>query len=125
MSALNGQVDWILDVKHLIFLFGGKSTDTLSSMRYSIFIKKVATAKAFVTPERVPPTSSVTTFHSLRVYYQIMAWMDVAKAMKPTNWGWKEENHQLIPVMTEKNASPDELLKVIHCNCSTGCKTSR
>ena len=37
--------------------------------------------------------------------------------MNPTDWGWKEESHQLIPIMTEKNAAPGELLKVIHCNC--------
>ena len=76
-----------------------------------------------MTPDRLLPTSSATTFHSLRVYYQIMVWMGVAKEMNATNWGWKEENHQLIPVMTEKNATPGELLKVIHCNCSTGSET--
>jgi len=30
--------------------------------------------------------------------------------MNTTDWGWKEESHQLIPVMMEKNAAPDELL---------------
>jgi len=37
-------------------LFGGKPKDTLSSLRYIIFTK-VATAKAFISPERLPPTS--------------------------------------------------------------------
>eukprot|EP00794_Sanderia_malayensis_P002032 gene2032-2311_t len=59
--------------KHLtVDLFGGKPNDTLSSLRHFIFTKKVATAKSFVTPERLPPTSSATEFHSLRVYYQVM-----------------------------------------------------
>jgi len=35
-------------------LFGGKSDTTLSSLRHVTFTKKVATAKAFVTPERLP-----------------------------------------------------------------------
>ena len=109
----------------MVDLFGGKSKDTLSSLRCINFTKKVTIAKAFVTPERLPPTSSATRFHSLRVYYQIMVWMDMANDMNPTDWGWKEESRQLIPVMTEKNAAPDELLKVIHCNCSAGCKSSR
>ena len=39
----------------MVDLFGGKSNDTLSSLRHNIFIKKVATAQAFVTPERLPP----------------------------------------------------------------------
>jgi len=41
------------------------------------------------------------------------------------NGGWKQENNQFIPIMTEKIAVPDELLKIIHCNCSGGCKSSR
>ena len=28
------------------------------------------------------------------------------------------ESDELIPVMTDKNATPDKILKVIHCNCS-------
>ena len=38
--------------------------------------------------------------------------------MNPTEWGWKQKNDQLIPIMTQNNAAPDELLKIIHCNCS-------
>ncbi len=109
----------------MVDIFGGKSTDTLTSLRHIIFTKKVVCVKAFVTPERLPLTSSATNFHSRCVYYQIMVWMGVENDMKATDWGWKEESHQLIPVMTEENAAPDDLLKVVHCNCSTGCKTAR
>ena len=59
----------------MVDLFGGKPKDTLSLLRHINFTKKVASAKAFVIPERLPPTSSATKFHSLRVYYQIMVWM--------------------------------------------------
>ena len=108
----------------MVDLFGGKSNDTLPSLRHIIFIKKVATAQAFVTLERLPPTSPATRFHSQRVYFQIMVWMRMANEMNPTEWGWKQENDQLIPIMTQNNAAPDELLKNIHCNCSGGCKSS-
>jgi len=43
----------------------------------------------------------------------------------PIEWGWKKESEKLIPIMTNKNAAPDE---VIHCNCSGGgwgCKSAR
>ena len=30
------------------------------------------------------------------------------------------KNDQLIPIMTQNNAAPDELWKIIHCNCSGG-----
>ena len=109
----------------MVDLFGGKPKAVLSSLRHINFTKKVASAKAFVTPERLPPTSPATTFHSLCVYYQIMVWMGMANDTNPTDWGWKEESRQLIPVMTKKNAAPDELLKVVHCNCLAECKFSR
>ena len=76
----------------MVDLFGGKSNDTLSSLRHIIFIKKVATAQAFVTPERLPPTSPATKCHSQRVYFQVMVWMGMANEMNPTEWGWKQEN---------------------------------
>jgi len=44
----------------LVNLFGGKSKDTLSSLHHINFTKKVASAKAFVTLERLPLTSSAT-----------------------------------------------------------------
>ena len=66
----------------MVDLFGGKSNDTLSSLRHIIFIKKVATAQAFVTPERLLPTSHATRFHSQRVYFQIMVWMGMANEIK-------------------------------------------
>ena len=32
--------------------------------------------------------------------------MGMANEMNPTEWGWKQENDQLIPIMTENNAAP-------------------
>jgi len=109
----------------MVNLFGGKSDTTLSSLRHVTFTKEVATAKAFVTPERLPPTSPATSFHSQRVYFQIMVWMGMANEMDPTEWGWKQESDELIPIMTDKNSAPDELLKIIHCDCSGRCKSAR
>ena len=45
--------------------------------------------------------------------------------LEPTDWGWKAEANQFIPVMNEMSAAPDSLLKVVHCNCTTGCSTQR
>ena len=42
----------------------------------------------------------------------------MANEMNPTEWGWKQEIDQLIPIMTQNNAAPDELLNIIHCTCS-------
>ena len=49
------------------------------------------TAQAFVTHERLPPTSPATRFHSQGVHFQIMVWMGMVNEMNPTEWGWKQE----------------------------------
>ena len=114
--------------KHVSIL-GNNSSDDISdlgkglmislfgALRHVTFSKKVATAKAFVTPKRLPHTSPATSFHSQRVYFQIMVWIGMANEMNLIEWGWEKESDELIPIMTNKNVASDELLKVIHCNC--------
>jgi hypothetical protein len=112
-----------LGSKAMIAIFGGKCIDSLASLRYNIFIKKIASAKSFVTPERLPPTASSTKFHCLRTYYQIMVWTEREGDIDVMNWGWKLEDNNLVPIMSEMNAAPDNLIKMIHCNRTTACKT--
>ena len=104
-------------------LFGGKIEDCLAKLRYQAFTKKVVSASSFVTPERLPPTEAATKFHCRRVHYQIMVWMGTDDGLDATNWGWNQQDNQYIPIMSDINAAPDSLLKVIHCNCSNACMT--
>ncbi len=114
-----------LGCQAMVILFGGRSTDSLAITRFNTFSKKVVSASSFVTPERLPPTESATRLHCRRVYYQIMVWMGTDEGMDATNWGWDLKGNRLVPLMSRMNAAPDSLLKVIHCNCSTACKTLR
>ena len=109
----------------MVLLFSGKQTDFLASLRHSVFKKKVVSASSFVAPARLPPTASATKFHSLRAYYQIMTWLGLESNLDATDWGWKIEDNQFAPVMTAKNPAPDNLLKIVHCNCTTACTTQR
>lgn len=109
----------------MVVLFGGKGFESLASLRLSTLSKKIVSAKSFVAPERLPPTVSSTKLHSLRVYYQIMVWTGKESDMDVLNWGWKLVDGQLTPVMSDMNAAPDKLLKMIHCNCKTACGTPR
>ena len=111
--------------KAMVALFGGKPADNLSAMRYSSLCQKVGSAKSFVTPERLPPTSSATKYHVIRTYLQVMLWMDNGEAMDTTEWGWELQNNSLVPVMMDTSPAPETLLKIIHCNCSGGCSTFR
>lgn len=107
----------------MVVLFGDEHTDSLSAMRYNVFSKKVVSASSFVTPERLPPTESATRLHCRRSYYQIMVWMEKAEGMDVMDWGWSLQDNQYVSIMSRLNASPDTLLKVIHCSCFTACKT--
>ena len=109
----------------MVLFFGGKQRDTLWSLRHSVLKKKVVSASSFVTPAWLPPTASATKYHPLCSYYQIMIWLGLESSLDATDWSWKIENNQFMPVMTEKNPAPDTLLKVVHCNCTTVCKTHR
>lgn len=109
----------------MAMIYGGKPTDTLKSLRHCILKKKVVSATSFVTPERLPPTSSATKFHSFRVYYQIMTWLRYENKIEATDWGWKVDKNQFKPIMSAKKHAPDNLLKVVHCNCTAGCRTER
>ena len=111
--------------KAMIALFNADQKDSLASIRYNMLCKKVARAKMFVTPERLPPTASACKFHSLRTYYQVMEWMGCCEEMTPSEWGWKVEGDKLVPVMTDKSPAPEALIQMIHCNCLEGCITLR
>ena len=115
----------LLGCFHTFMNLLGKSTDSLASLRYNIFSKKIASSKSFVRPERFPPTESSTSFHSQRVYYQLMIWMGNVNDKCATDWGWKLENNEFVPIMTMKAAAPDRLLQMIRCNCATACKSPR
>ena len=34
-------------------------------------------------------------------------------------WGGKVDNNQMVPIMTDMKAAPDNLLKMIHCKCKS------
>ena len=106
-------------------IYGGKTTDSLASLRYRTFSKKVVSSQSFVTPERLPPTAAATKYHSMRVYYQVMVWIGQDNDMDACDWGWKLEGGQLVPIESDMNAAPDNLLKMIHCNCTTACSSQR
>ena len=109
----------------LILLYNGKDEKSLDSLRYKRYCDKVARSSSFVHPQNLPPTSSAAKYHSLRVYYQIRQWQGTEDGMSPQDWGWKENDGVLIPVTTDLEPAPNELLQIIRCNCQTDCSTLR
>ena len=52
-----------------------------------------------------------------------MVWIGKEGNMDVLNWGWKIEDNRLTP--SDKNATLDNLLMIIHCNCKPACRTWR
>ena len=109
----------------LVELYNGNSKECLNSLRYRRFCEKVATSTTTVLPQTLPPSSAAAKYHSFHVYLQIQEWKGNGSEMQPTEWGWKEYNGTLKPVLTDLPPAPDELLKLIRCNCHTDCSSMR
>ena len=48
-----------------------------------------------------------------------MVWTGTDDGMNALEWGWKVDNNQIVPIMTDMKAASDNLLKMIHCNCES------
>ena len=97
---------------------------TINVVRTRMFSKKVAKATNFVKPERLPPTNSALKFHSFRVYFQIMKWLGI-DTLKTEDWGWVNVEGKLLPRTTDKQPTPDSLLKTIGCSCNSDYSSMR
>ena len=109
----------------LIILYNGKVERSLDSLRYKRYCDKITSSSCYVHPQTLPPTSSAAKYHSLRVYYQIRQWQCIEAGMSPQDWGWKESDGVLIPVTTDLDPAPNELLRIVRCNSQTDCSTLR
>ena len=69
----------------------------------------------------LPPTSDAAKYHSYRAYYQVQQWL--GNELPPTEWGWTRisQNENLVPVVKDKPAAPQKVLKLISCGCKQGC----
>ena len=56
--------------KLLVLLYGGKSDDSLSKLRYTMYCKMAAVSLLRPQPERLPLTERSAYYHCLRVHVQ-------------------------------------------------------
>ena len=54
-----------------VLLYGGKTGDSLTTLRYASYMKMAATSSRIV-PSKLPPTERAAHFHSLRAYLQVI-----------------------------------------------------
>ena len=110
----------------LVCLYNGKPAERLDSLRYTRFCEKVVTKTSHIQPQTLPPTSAAAKYHSLRVYFQIQQWKGSGVVLTPVELGVERESEEgLKRVQTDLPPAPDELLRMIRCNCQTDCSTLR
>ena len=82
----------------------------------------VLSDRANIDPALLPPSPRAAYYHGLRVYHQIQVWIKLSeKDINPMNWGWEMENGKFSPIMTDNEAGPPDILKVIRCGCEGTC----
>ena len=100
--------------KIFVMFYGGKSSDSLTYLRYINYVK-MASFAANVKPESLPPTEQAAMFHIYRVYFQLYEWNTLMEStLDPKDWGWRLKGASLVPFMTDQEPVSDELLKVIN-----------
>ncbi len=106
-------------------LFDGNSTDSLASLHYSIYSKKKCYRQIICYPKtsasnwvlnQIPLPKSLIPDH-------ILDWK--GRWDGHSGLGWKLVDNRFLPVMTSKTAAQECLLQIIHCNCTTACRTQR
>ena len=105
-------------LKLLVMLYGGQYTDNLNSLRHTKYMEKARLST--ILSEKLPPTERAAYYHCLRVHFQVVVWTTLgSKDIEPTKWGWKSEGGWLTPIATDLEPVPNDLIKVIRCNCKS------
>ncbi len=104
----------------ILHLYGHNECESLSDLRYVCYAQSLIKSK--FTLASLPPTDAAARFHSLRTYHQVQKWL--GNDLSPTNWGWNATTKGLVPVTTDKDPAPPDLLNIVSCKCAKGCMTA-
>eukprot|EP00794_Sanderia_malayensis_P012470 gene12470-13758_t len=100
-------------VRAFTLMYGGKKNDdTLKKLRYKKYLDMVC--KGSFDPAKMPPTERSVYYHGLRVHLQIVLWkvLDDDIKLRAEEWGWYCKDDQLLPITTDMDVAPENLLKV-------------
>jgi len=118
IASTTGTTDEVASagMKLLVLLYGGQMSDNLNRLRFAKYMQKIPTSQVLL--EKLPPTERAAFYHSLHVHVQVMQWTTLNTSVtEATNWGWKLEGKTVVPILTDLEPAPADLLKVIRCNC--------
>ena len=106
----------------VVALYGGTVGKTLAEMRYTSYCSSTLSHR--FQPERLPPSESAARMHVMRVHLQVIIWSTLGySAINATDWGWRAENGQLVPIQIEGDVAPEHILKLVRCGCKGDCSS--
>ena len=79
-------------------------------------------------PEEMPPTSNSAKYHILRTLSQAFVWRNAhvpyleEESAELISKCFHLEDNKLVPIMTDQPALSDKVIKLVLCNCKTGCR---
>ena len=108
--------------KIFVMLYGGKNSDSLTYLRYIKYTKMPLSA-ANVKPESLPVTEQAAMFHIYGVYFQLHELEHThGKYFGHKRVGLEIRRCFFGTSCKRSRPAPDELLKVMRCNCQATSK---
>ena len=97
-------------------------SDKLPQIRKRKYDEMIRTDRSKIDPSLLPPSPRAAYYHGLRVYHQIKVWKDLSEIdLEPKQWDWKLSNDMFIPIKTDNEPGPSDLLKIVRCTCKEMC----
>ena len=105
-----------------IKLYNGKPDDSLTTLRHTRFMENITTSMS-INPANLPPTDRASYYRGATVHLQVAQWKQInMQCTLPTDWGRKFKGGILVPMKTNLEPAPENLLSYICCNCKLSTK---
>ena len=101
-------------------MYGAKVSCSVHKLRNLTYFKAIGNSNLSTSfkLECLPPTSAALRQHSYRTYHAVQ--QALGRSLPALDWGWMNQNDILMPVLTDKPAAPERLLKLVSCRCKSG-----
>ena len=97
-------------------------TESLAETRYYLYKKHSSETN------KLPPSPGAFTQHVKRACCPLIVWTSAnqveTREFDPLNFGWELCNGALMPVTTEDEIAPEELITLVSCNCNGNCSNN-
>ena len=105
-------------VRRQFVVYNGSPSEGLDILRFRRFANKEMTSTTFVQVHTLQPTNTAAD-HSLWENPQVQTWIGNGDNMELLEWGWNGSDNILLPMKTHLQPAPDDLLKIIRCQCKS------